>query len=111
MKRGMILLGILIALTGVHAVGAGSDSLVLRSVPGKTVQFKEIRIEDVPKTVHDAMKEYFADYEINKAFKSDEGSYRLEVSRENIRYVLYYDDKGELIKVDQPESSNSKETP
>jgi|GEM_PF-6042996 len=50
----------------------------------KEVVYAEIAVEDIPAAVNEAVQEYFKDYEINKAYQGDEGSFKLEVSREDI---------------------------
>ncbi len=80
-------------------------SYVRFSVQDKEVTYEEIKSEDIPKAVDESFKEYFVDYDINKAYISSEGSYKLEVSREEIYYILFYSEKGELLKVEQPEDT------
>lgn len=69
----------------------------------KEASYTEIEVEAVPVLIDEALKEYFTDYVTNKAYKGDDGSYKLEVSKEEIQYILYYQENGELIKVEQPE--------
>lgn len=84
--------------------GYGTNKVFLPA-QDKEVIYKEIEVKDIPESVNEAFKEYFVDYQINKVYKSNEGSYKLEVSREDIQYILFYNEKGELLKVEQPESS------
>ncbi|MGV8138298.1 MAG: hypothetical protein AB2L20_24060 [Mangrovibacterium sp.] len=74
-------------------------------VQDQDVTWEEMKIEDIPEAVDKSFKEYFADYTVKKVYISNKGSYKLEVSREEIRYILFYNEKGELIKVVQPEDA------
>ncbi len=74
-------------------------------VQDQDVTWEEMKIEDIPEVVDKSFKEYFADYTVKKAYISNKGSYKLEVSREEIHYILFYNEKGELIKVEQPEDA------
>jgi hypothetical protein len=62
----------------------------------------EIKTEDVPETVMKSFKDFFSGYQIDKVFKGDKNTYKLEVSHESIHYVLFYRENGELIKAEQP---------
>jgi hypothetical protein len=107
MKRGILVLIVMwggFMLPVLTPEGFGTNKVFL-SAQDKEVIYKEIEVGDIPESVNKAFKEYFVDYQINKAYKSDEGSYKLEVSRKDIRYILFYNEKGELIKVEQPENS------
>lgn len=69
----------------------------------KEISYTQIEVGEISDTVKEAIKEYFTDYVTDKAYLGDDGSYKLEVSKEDIQYILYYKDDGELIKVEQPE--------
>lgn len=100
------IVGLLIMLAGMIAGREGNGNEQAGAfVQDKEVTYEEIKVEDIPESVNKSFNEYFVDYDINKAYISSEGSYKLEVSREEIHYILFYTEKGELLKVEQPEEA------
>ncbi len=104
-KKVMILSVILVAsfLAMAPASFAVQVKSQLVTSQDKEVKFQEIKAEEVPDAVKDALKKDYDGYTIDKAYKGDDGSYKLNVSLGDVQYVLLYDETGKLLKVEQPQ--------
>ncbi|MGD9557848.1 MAG: hypothetical protein AB7V25_12570 [Mangrovibacterium sp.] len=76
-------------------------------IQDKEEVYVEIKAEDIPKAVMESFEDFFSGYQIDKVFKGDKSTYKLEVSRESIHYMLFYRESGELIKAEQPKEQLS----
>lgn len=68
----------------------------------KEVQYEEITVADLPEVVSAAITKDYAGYTTDKVFLGDDGTYKLAVSKEDVKEVLFYDAKGVLIKAEKP---------
>lgn len=68
----------------------------------KEVKFTEIKVEELPEAVSKSIAAAYPGYKVEKAFLGDDASFKVKVSLEDIKQVLYYTAAGELIKIEEP---------
>lgn len=95
-----------VAITLVIAmpVTATAGSMQEAAVVIQEVNYQEIPAENVPETVTESLNKDYSGYLIDKAYLGDDGSYKLKVSQSDLKYVVFYKENGELIKVEEPVS-------
>lgn len=104
MKKIMILTAAVLALGFVtpqitNAMKAQNEIAVVQD---KVVKYQEIKVAEIPVTVSKAITAAYAGYTVDKAFLGDDTSYKANVSMGDLKYVVFYTAKGELIKVEEP---------
>ena len=62
------------------------------------VKYTEIISDQIPKAVSDALAKDYAGFKTDKAYKGDNGSFKVAVSKDTNKMVLYFSANGELIK-------------
>ena len=82
-----------------------ADKARNESVVSQEVKYQEIKADEIPKAITESFSKDFSGYSIDKAFKGDDGTYKLEVSKDAVPYVLHYNVDGVLLKVEKPEDS------
>lgn len=75
------------------------------------VNYQEIPTENVPETVTKSLEKDYSGYKIDKAYLGDDGSYKLDISQGDVKYVVFYKENGELIKVEKPAGEEIEEGP
>jgi len=68
----------------------------------KEVKYTEIKVEELPDEVTKSIASAYVGYKVDKAFKGDDASFKVKVSMGDLKYVLFYSAKGELVKVEEP---------
>ena len=76
-------------------------------VDDKDDKFKEIKAEELPEAVTKSISNAYTGYKIDKAFRGEDDSYKVKVAMGDLKYSLFYDEKGELIKVEDPSAKAS----
>ena len=66
------------------------------------INYQEIPKENVPETITESLGKDYSGYLIDKAYLGDDGSYKLDVSQGDVKYIVYYKENGELIKAEEP---------
>ncbi|MFI2741359.1 hypothetical protein ACG2LH_01355 [Zhouia sp. PK063] len=61
-------------------------------------EFKEIKADEVPQAVKDALEKDFPGAQIDKAYVNESKQYKIEVSASGASTTLYANEKGEWIK-------------
>lgn len=69
----------------------------------KKVIYTEIKVADIPEQITATLKKDYAGYTTDKAFKGEDGTYKIKVSKENLKQVLFFNDQGDVLKVEVPE--------
>ena len=64
----------------------------------KAVKYTEITSTQLPKAVSDALAKDYAGFKTDKAYKGVNGSFKVAVSKDTNKMVLYFSANGELIK-------------
>jgi len=71
-------------------------------VDDKDDKYKEVKVEELPEAVTKSISSAYTGYKIDKAFKAEDNSYKVKVAMGDLKYNLFYDANGELIKVEDP---------
>lgn len=71
-------------------------------VDDKEVKYQEIKVNEVPEAVTKSITASYAGCIIDNAFLGDDKSYKVKVSMGDLKFVLFYNAKGELLKVEEP---------
>ena len=104
MKKVMILTAAVMALS--YATPQVANAMKVQNeiefVQEKEVKYQEIKVEEIPEAVSQSIAGAYAGYKIDKAFLGDDGNYKVKVSMGDLKYVLFYTAKGELIKLEEP---------
>ena len=75
-------------------------------VDDKDDKYKEIKVEELPEAVSKSITTAYTGYTIDKAFRGEDNSYKVKVAMGDLKYHLFYDAQGELIKVEDPSTSS-----
>ena len=76
------------------------------------VTYKEIAKEDVPEAVSTALTEKFANFTVDTYYLGSDGNYKVDVSKEDAKWALYFDKEGTVFKKEDLNSDTSaKEEP
>lgn len=70
-------------------------------------KYKEIKAEELPEAVTKSVSTAYTGYKIDKAYRGEDDSYKVKVAMGDLKYSLFYDEKGELIKVEDPAAKTS----
>lgn len=68
----------------------------------KETQYREITVADLPEAVSKSIAKDFAGHAIDKVFLGDDGTFKVVVSKGEIKDVLFFDNKGLLLKTEKP---------
>jgi len=71
-------------------------------VQAKEVRYLEIKVTEIPAAVSKAISVAYTGYTIDKAFLGGDASYKANVSMGDLKQILFYTAKGELIKAEEP---------
>ena len=71
-------------------------------VQDKDDKYKEIKAEELPEAVTKSISNAYTGYKIDKAYKNGDDAYKVNVAMGALKYSLFYDEKGELVKVEEP---------
>lgn len=105
MKKFVYLLSVVTITMGItmpQMVTANSSQNEV--VFAQDVKYQEIPKENVPVTVTESLEKDYSGYTVDKAYLGEDGSYKLDVSQAGVKYIIYYKENGELIKVEEPAS-------
>ena len=62
--------------------------------------YKQILFAEIPKPIEEAFSREFSGYKANRAFKGDDGTFKITVSFGNRRGTFVFNKKGEILKVE-----------
>ncbi|MFA5326733.1 MAG: hypothetical protein WC384_02980 [Prolixibacteraceae bacterium] len=96
--------------TNLSAKKVLSDNVVIQ-LQDKEVKYQEITVDEVPKAISETLSKTYSGYKTDGAFKGDDGSFKLNISKDESKLVLYFDDLGKLIKAEKPESDLKMQAP
>jgi hypothetical protein len=68
----------------------------------ETVQYQEITAADLPEAVTASIKKDYAGYTVDKVYLGNDGTYKVAVSKELEKKVLFFDAKGVFVKAEKP---------
>lgn len=109
MKKVLILTGALVAFSFVtpQLSNAAKPQDKVGVVVDKGDKYKEIKAEELPEAVTKSIANAYTGYKIDKAYRAEDDSYKVKVAMGDLNYALFYDEKGELIKVEEPTAERS----
>lgn len=70
----------------------------------KEVKYQEIPVAEIPEAVTQTLAKDYAGYSTEKAFKGDDGTFKIVVKKDEMKEVLIFNDKGEVTKVEVPDA-------
>ena len=102
MKKVMILTAAILALSYatpqvVNAMKVQNDIAIMQE---KEVKYTEVKVEEIPEAVTKSIAAAYVGYTIDKAFLGDDASYKVKVSKGDVKEVIFYNANGDLIKVE-----------
>lgn len=62
-------------------------------------QYSEMKTMELPASVSTSISEKYPGYKTEKAYRGKDGSYKVTVSKDNDKQTLFFDQKGESIKM------------
>jgi ribosomal protein S6E (S10) len=68
------------------------------AVEEKDKKYTEITADQLPQAVSNAIAKDYVGFKVEKAFKGDDGSFKVKVSQGEDKSVLFYSANGELVK-------------
>ena len=101
-----IIVGAALAVLSLSATGIATANKVQTNfviTQEKKVMYAEIKVAEIPEQITATLKKDYAGYVTDKAFKGDDGTFKIKVSKENLKQVLIFNEKGEVLKVEVPE--------
>ena len=89
-------------LTLPQAIMASINQDVIATNQVSNVTYKEITTDKLPEAVSSMISKDYQGFKIDKAYLGSDGNYKVEISKETMKYSLILSEKGEVIKVEQP---------
>ncbi len=109
MKKFMFLFTVALALGLVMPLTANANQITCDDDKKKVAlaeneKFEEIQVSELPAEVSEAVTKEYADYTIEKAYRGNDGSYKVSVSKEDEKFEVIVNDEGSLSKVESPKA-------
>ncbi|MFC0877038.1 hypothetical protein ACE01N_10600 [Saccharicrinis sp. FJH2] len=73
------------------------------------ITYQEITKDDVPEVITSALSEKFSNFTIDKYYLGSDGNYKVDVSKEDAKWALYFDKEGTVFKKEDLNSDSSEE--
>lgn len=104
MKKVMILTAAVMALgfATPQAASAMKTPNTIEVTQAKEVKYTEIKTEEIPAAVSKSISTAYQGYKVDKAYLGNDGNYKIKVSSGELKHVLFFTAKGELIKAEEP---------
>jgi len=101
MKKIIFLLTMTLALGLSLPVSINANQIVCEDdkKTAESASFEEIQVADLPATVTDALDKDYAEYKIEKAYRGNDGSYKVSVSKDEEKFDVIVNEEGSLTKV------------
>lgn len=113
MKKVMILsaaaLAIFLAMPQLAEAKTVQNEITV--IQDKAVKYQEITAETLPEAVTKSLTKDYSGFVIDKVFLGDDGTYKVAVSKGDIKNVLFYSNGGEVMKVEKPAPKVEKPAP
>jgi len=61
--------------------------------------YMEIQQQEVPEAVLESLDKEYSGFLIDKAYRGNDGSFKLVIKRADIQHVVFYTEEGQFIKV------------
>lgn len=79
-------------------------------IDDKDDKYTEIKVEELPEAVTKSVSNAYTGYKIDKAYRGEDDSYKVKVAMGDLKYKLFYDAQGELIKVEDAANKGEETT-
>ena len=66
------------------------------------VKYQEIKVADIPEAISGTIAKDYAGYKTGKVFMGNDGTYKVGVSKADVKEDLFFDAKGVFIKAEKP---------
>jgi hypothetical protein len=84
------------------------DTILLDKESFSTGEYdEEVYVEKLPEAVRASVDEAYAGYELSRAYKNQEGNFRIELENGNDKTVVYYDMNGNFLKAEDNNNASS----
>jgi hypothetical protein len=104
----LILLSGLLSTSFATEYQIGQDTVRMEKVSGDTGEYdEEVYVEELPESVKASVDQAYSGYELSRAFKNQQGSFRIELENGNEKAVVYYDMNGNFIKANDHNNASS----
>ena len=109
MKKMIILSVVAIALSVIilQPAKAAQVANIVDSEIVQDVNYEEITTKDLPQAVSESLTKEYAEYSIDSAFKGNDETYKVVISKEDTKYIMHFNEEGKVVKVEQPEDIDS----
>lgn len=97
MRKLLFVLTITACITIISPVKAYTNESDIIMIQEK--QYKKINVSDIPKDVLDKIKKQYGNYTIKEAHKSDDGQYKLILSKDGVDNTATFTSTGDIIKI------------
>jgi len=99
MKRGMILTAVVLALgLSLPTATFAENSNMAVQQDQDNVKYDKIEVSELPEPVSSAITRDYADAEITKAQRGDDGTYKVKIKTDDGKSNLIYSAEGEFVK-------------
>jgi len=104
MKKVMILSAAILALS--YATPQVANAMKIQNqianVQVKEVVYQEIKVTEIPEAISASITADYAGNTIDKAFYGDNATYKVMVSKGDVKQALLFSADGKFIKVEEP---------
>jgi hypothetical protein len=84
------------------------DTITLDKESFSTGEYdEEVYVEKLPEAVRASVDEAYAGFELSRAYKNQEGNFRIELENGNEKTVVYYDMNGNFLKAEDNNNASS----
>jgi hypothetical protein len=104
-----IMFSFVLLLPGIaQEIPKGQDTISLEKDSGEAGEYdEEIHVEDLPESVRISIDEGYQGFEILRAYKNQDGNFRLELENGSDKAVVYYDMNGKFLKTENHNNESS----
>ncbi len=104
----LLLLPVLLSAGNTYFLSQEQDTTSLEIESSSTGGYnEEVYVEELPESVRASVDEAYSEYELSKAYKNQEGSFRIELENGNQKISVYYDMNGKFLKAEDHNNASS----
>lgn len=88
--------------TGSGSTGTGttgSGSMGTGSSTGAVSNYTEIKTTDLPSAVSSSISEKYPEYKTEKVFRGKDGTYKVTLSKDDMKETVFFDQRGDAVKM------------
>jgi hypothetical protein len=104
----LIVLPVFMSTGYANILSQAQDTILLDKESFSTGEYdEEVYVEKLPEAVRASVDEAYAGYELSRAYKNQEGNFRIELENGNDKTVVYYDMNGNFLKAEDNNNASS----